>query len=348
VPKTLQELADYVGGRVEGDPERVIRGVAGIDEATPEDITFVANPKYVRRLRETRAGAVIVSPGLSRAPCDRLVCENPYLAFARIVEYLMWEPQTHPPGIDPAAHVDPTAEVAPDLVAYPGVHVGPRARIAPGVVLHHGVSVGEDCEIGEATELFPGVRLYPKTRIGARCVIHANVVLGASGFGFAPDGEAWYPIRQVGVCVIEDDVSIGANTTICRGAMGETRIRRGTKIDSNNVISHNCDIGEDCLIISLVGISGTVKVGRHSTLAGQVGIAGHLTVGENSIVGGQAGVTSDLPGKDIYLGSPAIPARKARKAYVLIERLPEMLERIGKLEDEIRRLGGEPPEEGDS
>lgn len=333
--KTLQELADFVGGHVEGDAALRIERVAGIEEAGPHEITFVANPKYECKLKDTKAGAVIVSPKLEDAPCARLVCANPYLAFARIVELLMWRPRQHPEGVSAAAHVSDSAEIGEGAVVYAGAFIGDRVKLGRNVVVHPAVVMEEDCVIGDGTELFAGVKLYPRTRVGSRCVLHANVVLGASGFGFAPDGPHWYPIRQVGVCVVEDEVSIGANTTICRGAMGETRIRRGTKIDSNSVISHNCDIGEDCLIISHVGVSGTVTVGRHCTLAGQVGIAGHLTIGDNATVGGQAGVTSDLPGDEVYLGSPAIPATKARRAYVLLERLPDMLLRLKKLERKL-------------
>jgi len=336
--KTLQELADFVGGNVKGDGNVTIERVAGIEEAGVGDITFVSNPKYVSKLQTTRASGAIVSPQVKDAPCSLIVCENPYLAFARIVELVMWQPQNHPKGRSDGAHVSPSATIGTGTVIYPNVFIGDGVRIGDGVVIHPNAVVEEGCEIGDETELFPGVVLYPRTRVGCRCVLHANVVLGASGFGFAPDGDRWYPIRQAGICVIEDDVSIGANTTICRGAMERTIIRRGTKIDSNVVISHNCDIGEDCLIISLVGISGTVNIGRHCTLAGQVGVTGHLSIGDNAIIAGQAGVTHDLPGNQVYLGSPAIPAAKARRAYVMIPRIPEMLQKIRKLETELEQL----------
>lgn len=338
--RTLQELAEYVGGRVAGDPETRIERVAGIEEATSHDITFVANPKYLRKLRETKAGAVIVSDRVSEAPCPRLVCGNPYLAFARIVELLMYTPRRHVPGVHPGAQVAAGAQVDPSAVVYAGASLADGVKVGPRAVIHPNAVLEPDCSVGEETEICAGAVLCRGTQVGARCVIHPNVVLGASGFGFAPDGRKWYPIRQVGVCVVEDEVSIGANTTICRGALGRTVIRRGTKIDSNCVISHNCDIGEDCLIISLVGVSGTVTIGNHCTLAGQAGIAGHLKIGDDATIGGQAGVTSDLAGGAIYLGSPAIPADKARRGYVLFERLPEMLQRIVELEAQVRKLTG--------
>lgn len=336
--KTLQELADYVGGSVVGDRGAIIERVAGIEQAADGDITFVSNPKYETRARDSKATVVIVSPDLRDLRGNLLVCDNPYLAFAKIVGLLMEEPLPHPVGIDAQAAVSPSAAIGRDVSIYPHVCVGDNAVIGDRVVLMPGVCVGPECRIGSDCVLHPGVVLYHHTTIGERVILHANVVVGAEGFGFAPDGPRYQKIPQVGVAVIEDDVSVGANSTICRGALGQTIVRRGCKIDSLAIISHNVDVGEDTLIVSLVGISGTVNIGRHVTLAGQVGVAGHLDIGDNVMVGGQSGVNHDLGPNKAYLGSPARPIEQERRIMAARAKLPEMRKKLKELEARLEAL----------
>ena len=344
--KALQELAEFVDGEVVGDGTTLIERVAGIAQATDGDITFVSNPKYESRAKDCKASAIIVSPKLRDLGRNLLVCGNPYLAFAKIVGLLMERPQAHPKGVDPMATVSLTASLGDDVSIYPYVHVGDNTVIGDRVTLMPGVCVGPDCRIGNDTLLHPGVVLYHGTTVGERVLLHANVVVGAEGFGFAPDGPHYHKIPQVGVAVIEDDVSIGANTTICRGALGRTIIRRGCKIDSQVVISHNVDVGEDTLMVSQVGVSGTVEIGKHVILAGQVGVAGHLEIGDNAMVGGKSAVTHDLAPNKGYLGVPARPIAEERRISASLPKLPQMREKLRDLEKRLNQLeSGDPSAE---
>jgi UDP-3-O-[3-hydroxymyristoyl] glucosamine N-acyltransferase len=206
------------------------------------------------------------------------------------------------------------------------------------VVLYPGVYVGDDCQIGKDTIIHPNTVLHKGTVIGERVVIHSNSVIGCSGYGYAPDGSTYYKIPQIGITVIEDDVDIGANTTINRAVLGETRIRRGTKIDSEVMIAHNVEIGEDVLVTSQVGIAGSVQIGNNVILAGGSGVAGHIKVGDNVKVGGWTGVTNDLPSGGTFLGTPAIEIERMRKCYMIIQRLPEMRETVKDLQRKIKEL----------
>uniref|UniRef100_UPI004028BAE6 UDP-3-O-(3-hydroxymyristoyl)glucosamine N-acyltransferase n=1 Tax=Candidatus Tripitaka californicus TaxID=3367616 RepID=UPI004028BAE6 len=246
---TLGELARRLGGKVVGNKGISIRGVMTIDEAQAGDITFIANEKYSKKLATTRASAVIVSPALSgqqsggQGPKPALlVTENPYLAFARAVDLFKPE-EVHPKGIHPTATICPTARLGQEVSIYPRVFVGDRTRLGDRAVIMPNVYVGEDCQIGEDTILYPNVVIYPGTVIGKRVRIHSNTVIGSSGFGFAPEEEGYFSIHQVGNTILEDEVEIGANTTIQRGALGATRIGRGTKIGSQVQIAHNVEIG---------------------------------------------------------------------------------------------------------
>ncbi len=339
--KTLKELASYVGGDIVGDENIKIRGVMTIDVATEGYITFVSNEKYIKKLEQTKASAVIVSPSIRAEEKNLLITKNPYLAFAKIMD-LMMSPDTKYPGTcDGLAKIGASTEIGSNVTVYPYVFVGEDSTIGDNVVLHPGVYVGDDCHIGKDTILFPNTVIYNGTKIGERVTIHSNVVIGCSGYGYAPDGDKYYKIPQVGITVIEDDVDIGANTTINRAVLGETRIKRGTKIDSQVIIAHNVEIGEDTLVTSQVGIAGTVKIGNHVILAGGSGVAGHVTVGDNVTVGGWSGVIKDLPPGNTYLGTPAIEIERMRRCYIILQKLPEMRETIKGLQKKMAQLENE-------
>lgn len=341
--KTLCELAVHVGGTVVGNGDLNIKGVMTIDEAEEGYITFVSNRKYLIKIKETRASAVIVSPKFKDYADGKplLVTENPYLAFAKIVDLMMNPRVSHPRTIDPSARISPTAKIGQNVSIYTNVFVGSNTVINDRVVLYPGVYIGDNCQIDEDTVLYPNVVIYNDSIIGKRVTIHSNTVIGSSGFGYAPNGEKYYKIPQVGITVIEDDVDVGANTTINRGALGETRIKKGTKIDSAVIISHNVEVGENTLIVSQVGIAGTVKIGNHVTLAGRAGVVGHVVIGDNATIGGQSGVTSNVPPGKTYLGSPAIPIERMRKCYAIIPTLPEMRKTIMSLEKRLAELEGQ-------
>ena len=336
--KTLKELADYVGGEVAGDGNIKIKGVMTIDEASEGYITFVSNKKYIKKLEQTGASAIITSPDIVTENKNLLVTKNPYLAFAKVVDLMMNPEEVYPCTVDDSARVSDSAEIASSVTVYPFVFIGENAKVADKVVLYPGVYVGDDCRIGKDTIIHPNSVLHKGTIIGERVVIHSNVVLGCSGYGYAPDGKTYYKIPQIGITVIEDDVDIGANTTINRAVLGETRIRRGTKIDSEVMIAHNVEIGEDVLVTSQVGIAGSVQIGNNVILAGGSGIAGHIKVGDNVKVGGWTGVTKDLPSGGTFLGTPAIEIERMRKCYMIIQRLPEMRETVKDLQRKIKQL----------
>jgi UDP-3-O-[3-hydroxymyristoyl] glucosamine N-acyltransferase len=336
--KTLQELAEHVGGIVVGDPSVKIYGVMGIDDAREGYITFISNDKYIRKIHQTKASAIIVSPKLKDAKKNLLVCNNPYLSFAKLVELLMYKKPAYRAGIDDSAKIDRTAIIGQDVSIQAYVTIGKNTRIGARVIMYPCVYIGDNCTIGDDTVIYPNAVIYNDTAVGNRVTIHSNTVIGSSGFGYAPDGETYHKIPQVGVTIIEDDVDIGANTTINRAVLGETIIRKGTKIDSQVVISHNVEIGENTLIVSQVGIAGSAKIGKHVTLAGGVGIIGHIKVGDNVTVGGYSGVANDLPSNGTYLGTPALPIQRMRRCYVIIEKLPEIKENMKNIEKRIKKL----------
>ena len=344
--KTLQELAEFIGGEVVGNPLITIRGVMGMDDAVEGYITFISNEKYVKKLHQTGASAVIVSPKfkathlspLQGIKQNFLVCSNPYLAFAKIVELLMHKKPVYVRGVDSSARVDKTAVIGENVSIRAYATVGKNTRIGNGVVIYPCVHVGDDCTIGDDTVIYPNVVIYNGTIIGKRVTLHSNTVIGSSGFGYAPDGQSYYKIPQVGIAIIEDDVDIGANTTINRAALGETVIKRGTKIDSQVVISHNVEIGENSLIVSQAAVAGSAKIGKHAILAGGAGVIGHINIGDNVTIGGRSGVLNDIPNNETYLGAPALPIKRMRKCYVIFEKLPEMREQMKTMEKRIKEL----------
>jgi UDP-3-O-[3-hydroxymyristoyl] glucosamine N-acyltransferase len=335
--KKLKELAEWVQGTVFGDGEVEVRGVASIEDAGEGEITFVANPKYLSRLGQTQASAVIVSPEVTSGEKPLLCVKNPYLAFAKILTLFSQKPYL-PKGVDPNAWVSPTAQLGADLTVYPFVYIGDRCRIGDRVTLHPGVCVGEGSSIGDDSILHPNVSVYPGMVIGKRVILHGGVVVGSDGFGYVKEGKKNLKIPQVGKVEIEDDVEIGSNTSIDRGALGNTIIRRGVKIDNLVQIAHNVLIGEDSIIVAQVGISGSTKIGSNVTLAGQVGLAGHLQIGDNVLVGAQSGVGQDLSPGQAFSGSPAIPHREWLRMVTATPKVPEMRRKLIDIEKRLIRI----------
>ena len=335
--RTVTEIADYLGGTVRGDGSILISGLGTLETAGPDALTFLANPKYAAKVAETSAGAVLMAPGGERYGRTAIEVANPYLGFAKLLTLFYTVPH-EPLGILPGAMVDSSATVGVGITVYPGVCigknvvVGDRTVIYPGAVLYDNVTIGEDCVI------HANVVIRECCRLGDRCIIQPGAVIGSDGFGYAPDGAGYYRIPQIGIVVLDDDVEIGANSCIDRAAVEVTRIRRGTKLDNLVQIAHNCEIGEDCMIVSQVGISGSAKIGNHVTLAGQVGVAGHLTIGDNVLVGAQSGVPGSLPANAAYSGTPTMPHKEWLKSSMILPRLPEMRKTVSSLEKRITQL----------
>ena len=342
---TLAELAKHVGGTVVGDGATEIRGVMTIAEAGPGDITFLSNPRYEKMLAETKASAIIVSPKVKDLKRPAIVCANPYLAFAQIVKLMLDNAPYAAKGIHPTAVISPSAKIGRDATIHPYVAIGENTRIGDRVIIYPFSFIGDNCALGDDVVVHANVSIYHGTQIGNRVAIHSNTAIGTDGFGWAPDGEKYYKIPQVGTTVIEDDVSIGSGCSINRAALGKTIIRKGTKLDCLVQIGHNVDVGENSILVAQTGVSGSSKLGKHVTLAGQVGVVGHITIGDNTVVGAQAGVTNDLPPNEVFYWTPAIPGDLARRCAVLLHKLPEtretikdLLARVGALE---KQMGGE-------
>jgi UDP-3-O-[3-hydroxymyristoyl] glucosamine N-acyltransferase len=333
----VQELARRLGASVDPDADLDVRGVATIEEAGPEHVTFVSNPKYVARARETRAGAILVAPDFAEpTPAVLLRLANPYLAFARALE--IFHPPPRPPtGVHRTAVLGKAAVLGKDVAIGAYAVVGDRVRIGDGAVLHPHVVVYDDAVVGAGSVLHSGSVVREGVRLGERVILQNGVVVGADGFGFAPAGDGrWHKIPQVGTVVIGDDVEIQANACIDRAALGATTVGRGTKVDNLVQVGHGCRIGEDTLLCGQVGLAGSTEVGDRVTLAGQVGVAGHLRIGDDVMVAATAGVTESLPDKGHYSGAPAMPLRDHAVLIALFRKLPELSKRLKEVE---RRLG---------
>ncbi|MBE0596428.1 MAG: UDP-3-O-(3-hydroxymyristoyl)glucosamine N-acyltransferase [Desulfuromonadales bacterium] len=331
---TLRELAELVGGSVVGDSEAEVTRVAPLDSAGEGEITFVASAKYLPRLQHSRATAIIVTPGVEQPGRNLLVCRNPYLAFAKVLTLLQGG-RPEPRGVLPGATVHPGAILAPEVTVHPGCVIGDRVQVGRGTILYPGVILYEEVVVGADCTLHAGVVVRERCRLGDRVIVQPSAVIGSDGFGYAPDGERYVKIPQVGIVIIEDDVEIGAATCIDRAALGVTRIGRGTKIDNLVQIGHNVEIGEDTILVSQVGIAGSSRIGRHCTFGGQSAVAGHLTVGDHVTIGGRGGVTNDVESNQILSGLPVMPHREWLKAAMTFSKLPQMRKEIQRLKKQL-------------
>jgi UDP-3-O-[3-hydroxymyristoyl] glucosamine N-acyltransferase len=344
VIKKLHEIAEYLGGTVVGDGDVQIHDIRGIDEAGKGDLTFIANPKYRKKLESTGASAVIVGPDTEASDKNLLVVDDPYASMARALA--LFYPEEKPlSGISEEAWVESDATIAEGAVVYPGVYIGRNVRIGRGTVLYPGVVIGNNSVIGEDSVLHPNVALYRKSRIGNRVILHAGVIVGSDGFGFANPGRENLKVSQVGFVQIDDDVEVGANCTIDRGTLGKTWIQRGVKIDNLVQIGHNVVIGENSIIVAQVGISGSTKLGKSVILGGQAGLVGHISIGDNVMVAAKSGVHKDIPPNQIISGAPNMPHNEWLRIQASIPKLPEMrktvsslLKKIGELEREIEKI----------
>ncbi len=335
--KTLGELAELVKGQAKGDPSTEISGVAPLESAQEGDITYITGEKYRSLLETTRASAVITP---LRVVSDRqalLWVENPQLAFAKILGLYHSRPY-QPTGIHKNACISPTAKLGRDVSVGPWTFIGAGAVIGDGVVIHAGVFIGDNSIVGQDAVIHANVSIYGGTTIGKRVILHSGVVIGSDGFGYVRDGDTHFKIPQVGGVTIEDDVEIGANSTIDRATMGQTLIKRGVKIDNLVQVAHNVVIGENSIIVAQAGIAGSTRVGRNVILAGQVGVADHVEIGDNVIVGAQAGIGRNVPPNQILQGSPAMAQKDFLKSSVLISRLPQIKRTLSDLVRRIQAL----------
>ena len=330
--KTVAEIARLLKGEVVGDGETVIRGIAGITEAGPGELTFLDSPRYESFLKTTAASAVIVDEKAAAAGKTVIRVAQPRLAFARAMRIFYPVVPPGPAGIHPTAVVGEHSHIGQNVRIGAHTVIGDQVEIEDGAVIFPLVSIGDRARIGSGTAIYANVTIREGIEIGRNVIIHSGTVIGSDGFGYVRDGEEHLKVPQVGTVVIEDEVEIGSNVTIDRATLGATRIGRGTKIDNLVQIAHNVDIGPNTLLVAQVGISGSTRIGADVILAGQVGVVGHIEVGDGTVVAAQSGISKTVPPKMVMFGSPARPMRKAKQIEACISRLPELFKRIHRLE----------------
>jgi UDP-3-O-[3-hydroxymyristoyl] glucosamine N-acyltransferase len=320
----LSALALALGGTLVGDGDLEITGIAGIEDATSGQVTFLSNKRYNAQARTTRASAILVEPDFPALSIATVRVADPYLAFAKTIE-LFYQPPTYAPGIHPTAVIAPSASI------------GPRAHIGAYVVVGEGVVLGADAVLHSHVVLYPGVQAGERLtahahaivrehcRLGDDVVLQNGAIIGADGFGFARTPAGWYKILQSGQAVLEDRVEIQANACVDRASIGQTRIRRGAKVDNLVQVGHGSTVGEDTLLCAQVGLAGSTQVGRNVILAGQVGVAGHCTIGDGVIATAQSGIPNDVPAGKTVSGYPAVDSRQWLRSVALFNRLPELI-----------------------
>lgn len=338
IPKTLKEIADAVGGDLIGPPDTVITGAGAVQEAQSGDITFIAHPRYMSYLEETKASAVIVSCDVPGASKPLIKTKDPSLAFAKAVSLLYPVEIRHPQGIHETAVIAKSASIGRGAGIGAHAVVEEDAEIGDGTVLYAGCYIGRRAKVGRDCLFWPNVAVRERVLIGDRVIIQSGAVIGAEGFGYATVDGVHHLIPQVGIVVVEDDVEIGANVTIDRARFDKTVIGRGTKIDNLVHIAHNVTIGRNCLIIAQAGISGSTRIGDSVTIAGQAGLVGHITIGDGAICAAQAGVTKSVPAGTVVSGYPARRHEEAKKINAYIQRLPRMAAALQKLQEKIEKL----------
>jgi UDP-3-O-[3-hydroxymyristoyl] glucosamine N-acyltransferase len=336
----LRDLAEALSCQLVGEGEVEIRGVASIREAKEGELTFVADARHLKHLEETQASAIILSLQDPPSAKPTLRTDNPYLAFAKALQLL--HPQALPsPGVHPTAVLEEGVRLGEGVFVGAFTFIGKESMVGDRSILFPQVYIGRGSHIGKGCLLYPQVMVREGIWIGDRVIVHSGTVLGSDGFGYAKDKEGRYhKIPQIGGVRVEDDVEIGANVTIDRATLGQTRIGRGTKIDNLVQIAHNVQVGQDTVIVSQVGIAGSTKIGNRVTLAGQVGIVGHIEIGDDSIVGSQSGVAENLGPKSIVTGSPAIPHNLFLQMAVSLPKVPELIKTVRALERRIQELEG--------
>jgi len=334
---TASEVATALHGEIVGDGSVELRGLAPADCARSGELTFAQDPKYFAVADKSSAAAILVSGPAESSNKVIIRVANARVALARVLP-MFFPPEEHPHGIHPSAVISDSAVVDPSAHIGPNCFVGPRVRIGAGSVLMGGNDLRADCQVGEHSCLFPNVVLYRQTHVGDRVTIHAGTVIGSDGFGYVLDEGRHRKILQLGNVVIHDDVEIGANAAIDRGALGSTVIGEGTKIDNLVHVAHNVVIGRHCMIMGQVGFAGSTHLGDYVVVASQSGIADHVKLGNQSVVGAKSGVMRDVPDGERVLGIPAAPGNQAKRQMIAIQHLPELLHRMKELEKQVKEL----------
>ncbi len=334
----LGRIAQVLGGQVVGDDGVHITGISGIKEAGPGDITFVANPRYLPLLKETRASAAVVGPGVNSADLPLVVVDNPDMAFARVVELFGLETPRAAVGVHPSAVIGEGTSLGEGVSVMELAVVDDGTSVGDGTVIYPHVYVGQQARIGRDCILYPGVKIRERCLLGDRVIIHSNTVIGSDGFGYATVEGVHHKIPQVGIVQIDDDVEIGANVTIDRARFDKTHIMAGTKVDNLVQIAHNVVIGRHCVIVSQTAIAGSTRIGDNVIIAGQTGVDGHIQVGDNVRMAARSGVTKDVQSGTVVSGFPAQAHDRELKLQASLRRVPALLREVRRLAEELERI----------
>lgn len=337
---SAQEIANVLNGVVEGDPSVRVNNFSKIEEGRPGTLSFLANPKYEHYIYDTEASIVLVNQDFIPAKAINatlIKVENAYSALA-ILMNLVEKAKENKSGTASTAFISETAVIEEQCYIGNFAYIGENVKIGKGCKIYPYVYIGDHVSIGDNTTIYPHVTIYSGCNIGKNCIFHAGSVLGADGFGFAPEGDVYKKIPQIGNVIIEDDVEIGANTTVDRAVMGSTIIHKGVKLDNLVQIGHNVEVGDNTVMAAQVGIAGSVKVGKHCMLGGQAGLAGHIKIADNVSLGAQAGVISDVKEGKTLLGAPAIDSKLFFRSSAVFGRLPDIYRTIGELQREVELL----------
>jgi UDP-3-O-[3-hydroxymyristoyl] glucosamine N-acyltransferase len=332
---TARQIAAELNGTVEGNPDVIISNLSKIEEGIPGTMSFLANRAYTSYIYTSKSSIVVVNRDfipIQPISATLIRVDDAYSSFAHLLE--LFNPnKCRETGISPLSFISKTARVGDNAYICEFVFIGKNVVVGNNVNLYPHVYVGDNTQIGDDSTLLSGVKLYPDTIIGRKCTIHSGVVIGSDGFGFAPQTETEYKkLIQVGNVIIEDNVEIGANTTIDRATLGSTRISKGVKLDNLIQLGHNVEIGENTVIAAQTGIAGSTKIGKNCLIGGQVGIVGHLVIGDNVKIGAQSGIEHDIKDGDIYLGTPALEIKKTRRLYVHWRNFDEIVRKISRIE----------------
>ena len=338
---SAQQIAGFLNGIVEGDPNVKVTNFSKIEEGKPGTLTFLANPKYELYIYSTKASIVLVNDDFSPTepiPSTIIRVPNAYAALAILLNIMEQHKHKQHVGIDSSAFIASSAQIGENGYIGHFAYIGENAKVGKNCRIYPNVYVGDNVTIGDNCILYPHVTIYEGCVVGNHCILHAGSVIGADGFGFAPEGELYKKIPQLGNVILEDEVEIGANTTIDRAVMDSTIIRKGVKLDNLVQIAHNVEVGENTVMAAQVGIAGSTKIGKHCMFGGQVGLAGHIKIADHVTFGAQSGVISDVKEATTLLGAPAIHAKDFMRSSAIFSRLPEMYRTMGQLQREIEEL----------
>ncbi|MBR6605866.1 MAG: UDP-3-O-(3-hydroxymyristoyl)glucosamine N-acyltransferase [Prevotella sp.] len=339
---TAKQIADFIGGKVEGDINATVNTFAKIEEGTKGAISFLSNPKYIHYIYDTQSSIVLINNDveLERPVSTTLIrVENAYECVAKLLQlYDAARPKKQ--GIDSLAFISPKATIGENVYIGAFAYIGDNAVIGNGTMVYPHATIGDNVKIGEKCKIYPNVVIYEGCKLGNGVTIHSGSVIGADGFGFAPNTEGYAKIPQIGIVTIEDNVEIGANTCIDRSTMGSTIIRKGVKLDNLIQVAHNVEIGENTVMSAQVGIAGSTKIGSWCMFGGQVGLAGHITVGDKTFLGAQSGVPGNIKGDQTLIGTPPMEPKAYFKSQAIFRKLPDMYKQINELQKQLDELKG--------